>query len=246
MATYQSERFLQKAIDSVVAQDYKNIEHIIIDGGSTDSTCDIIEKNKKNISKYVSEKDKGIYDAFNKGVNAATGDIIAFLNSDDFYVSSDVITKIVNIFVEQDADAVYSDLEYVSQNNVNKTIRTWKSGEWSPEFLSKGWMPPHPTFFLKRKIYIKHQIEDKVFFNISYKIAADYDFMIRVLKDKNLKVVYLPVCTVKMRSGGASNRSLKNIIQKLREDYAVIRRNKIGNIFTLLNKNFSKISQLFQ
>jgi len=239
-ATYNSAHGIEACLDSILSQDYKNIECLVIDGKSIDQTIEIVlEKQKKHSSiNMVSEPDKGIYDALNKGVNLASGDIIGFVHSDDLLASSSIISEIVGKIKDEELDGVYGNLQYVNKNNITKIVRLWKSRGFDPDLLRRGWMPPHPTLFLRKKVYEKHGR-----FDLAYKIAADYDFMIRILKDKTLKFGYLPKVITKMRVGGASNRSIKNIIKKSIEDYRAIRSNNIGGVITLLLKNTSKIKQ---
>ena len=239
-ATNNSEKTIEDCIKSLLAQVYLNIEFIIIDNNSTDSTLKIIERYmlKNKSIKLISESDNGLYDALNKGVRYASGDIIGFLHSDDFYYDCYSVFDVVNYFRDNKSDGVFGDLQYVNKENTNKVIRLWKSCEFEPKLLKRGWMPAHPTLFLKKHVYVKHG-----YFNISFKISADYDFMLRVLKDKTLEFGYLPRVITKMRVGGASNRSLKNIIQKTREDYKSVRSNNIGGWFSILLKNILKIKQ---
>ncbi len=236
--TYNSEKTISDCINSVKNQSYSNIEHLIIDGLSSDSTLNII-KSINSSCKIISEKDKGIYDAFNKGVKYASGDIIGFLHSDDLFESKDVIELICNSFNDK-IDGVYGNLNYVSQFDEKKIVRKWVSCNYNSSMLSRGWMPAHPTFFLKKTVYIKHGN-----FNLKYSISADYDFMVRVLKDKNLNFLFIPSVITNMRLGGNSNRSLNNLIKKTKEDYLIIRSNGIGGFFTLFLKNFLKITQFF-
>lgn len=236
-ACYNADATIERTIKSVLNQSYKNIEYIIVDGGSSDKTLDIIERYSQGISNMVSEPDKGIYDALNKGVMLATGDFIGFLHADDAFASSHVIKKIAHL--ASNSDAVYGDLQYVSEND--KVIRHWESGLFSLKALKRGWMPPHPTLYIKRELY--NQIGH---FNLEYKIASDYDFMLRLLSVPNIKVSYLPEVVVLMRVGGASNKSISNIIKKSKEDYKAIKRNKIGGFRTLFMKNFGKIGQFFK
>ncbi len=236
-ACYNADATIERTIKSVLNQSYKNIEYIIVDGGSSDKTLDIIKSYSHGISNMVSEPDKGIYDALNKGITLATGDFIGFLHADDAFASSQIIEKITQLATN--SDAVYGDLQYVSENE--KVIRHWESGLFSLKALKRGWMPPHPTLYIKRELY------DKIgHFNLEYKIASDYDLMLRLLSIPNLKVAYLPEVVVLMRVGGASNKSLSNIIQKSKEDYKAIKRNKIGGFWTLFMKNFGKIGQFFK
>ena len=241
-ATYNSAHVIKACLDSILSQDYKNIECLVIDGKSTDKTIEIVLKKKLKHSSIniVSEPDKGIYDALNKGTQIAKGDIIGFVHSDDFLASPQIISEIVEKIIKENLDGVYGDLYYVNKNNTNKIIRKWKSCEFIYDSLKKGWMPAHPTFFLKKSVYEKHGL-----FNLNYSISADYDFMTRVLSDKSLKFGYLPKVITKMRVGGESNRSLKNIFLKINEDYMIIKRNNIGNFLTLIRKNTSKFKQFF-
>jgi glycosyltransferase involved in cell wall biosynthesis len=239
-ATYNSASSLNSCLDSVVKQNHKDLEYIIIDGKSSDETVSIVEDYKKKYPyiKLISEKDSGIYDALNKGVQLATGDVLGFVHSDDLLANNHIVTDLVNQLQNEQLDGVYGDLQYVDKVDLNKVIRLWKSCAFKLSLLKQGWMPAHPTLFLKKEVYEKHGL-----FDLTYKIAADYDFMLRVLKDKSLKFDYLPKVITKMRVGGASNRSLKNIIQKTKEDYRAIRSNKLGGIYSILRKNTSKIKQ---
>ena len=235
---YNSSKTIIDTIKSVNNQTYKNIEHIFIDGLSSDNTLEIIKRNSKRDNLIISEKDNGLYDAINKGIKNASGDVVGILHSDDLFPSTDIILDLATIFQEENLDVIYGDLQYVNKKNSNKIVRFWKSCKFSPKLLRKGWMPPHPTLFLKTNIYEKHG-----FFDLTYKISADYDFMLRVFKDSEIKFGYLPKVITKMRTGGASNRSLKNIFIKSKEDYRAIKSNNIGNFITLLKKNISKLKQ---
>ena len=239
-ATFNNEETIADTLYAVNSQTYKNIEHIIIDGKSSDNTLKIIEEQKNDNLIIISEKDNGIYDALNKGIKQASGEIIGFLHADDIYADNDAIKYIVEKFNSEKSDSVYADLQYISKKNPNKIIRNWLSGEFDFKNLKKGWMPPHPTFFVKKEIYNSLGV-----FNTDYKIAADYDLMMRFLGKHKISTAYLPHILVKMRVGGESNKSLKNIIKKMREDYRVMKNNNIGGIFTLIRKNTSKIKQFF-
>ena len=240
-ATYNNKKTIADTLYAVSSQTYKNIEHIIIDGKSTDNTLKIIEEQKNDKIKIISEKDNGIYDALNKGIKHATGEVIGFLHSDDIYADNNAIKYVVEKFNTEKTDSLYADLQYVSKNDINKVIRNWKSGKYHIKKLKQGWMPPHPTFFVKNEIYEKHGI-----FNTNYKIAADYDLMLRFLGKHKITTTYLPLTLIKMRVGGESNKSLKNIIRKMKEDFRAIKNNNIGGIFTLIRKNTSKITQFFK
>lgn len=237
-AVYNNKTYLQDAIDSVYNQSYKNIEHIIVDGNSNDGTIDLIKKNENKISKWLSENDKGIYDALNKGLKLATGDLIGFLHSDDIYASNEIIETIVNKIKKSNSDSIYGDLLYVSKNDTNNIIRFWKSKNFHYKLLKKGWMPPHPTFFVKKHIYNQYGG-----FNTNFKIAADYDLMLRFLGQKIISTSYLPQIIIKMRVGGLSNNSIRNIIRKSYEDFLALKINSIGGFDTLILKNTSKFSQ---
>ena len=205
-ATYNSAANIQGAIDSVRNQDYQDIEHIIIDGGSNDQTVEVIEKNERAITRWLSETDKGIYDALNKGINLATGDVIGILHSDDQFASNKVVSLIVEALSSNaETDSCYGDLLYVDQENTNKVIRHWKSREYEPKLFYNGWMPAHPTFFLKRECF-----ERCGAYNLEFFTAADYELMLRMFVKHNINASYIPEVLVKMRVGGQSNVSWAN------------------------------------
>lgn len=237
-SVYNNEKTIEDAIKSVLSQDYSDIEYIVVDGASKDSTVEVIKKYEDKISKFVSERDKGIYDGLNKGISLATGDIIAFLHSDDIYASETIISDVVKMFQENEIDSIYGDLVYVDKHDTSKIFRYWKSGQYSFKKLCNGWMPPHPTFFVKREFYDRYGK-----FDLGFGIAADYDFMLRMLGKYKISTMYLPKVLYKMRVGGASNRSIKNIIQKSREDIKALKNNGIGGYRTLVMKNLVKIPQ---
>ena len=235
-----NERFIVEAIKSFQKQSYENKEHVIIDGGSTDETVSIIKKLKNNSTIFISSNDNGIYDAINKGVNLASGDIIGILHSDDVYDNESVISQVIEVFKKTNSDLVYGDLVYVTKNK-NLNIRYWQAGLFLDENIKKGWMPPHPTVFVKKKIFEK--IGN---YNTDYTISSDYDFLIRALTNKEIKKQYIKKTLIKMRIGGTSNKSISNLFKKTFEDYKIIKKNKIGGFLTLLNKNFLKIRQFYK
>jgi glycosyltransferase len=273
--TYNSGATLQRCIDSVFYQSYKNKEHIIIDGGSKDETIDIILKNLDKIDKWISEKDDGIFDAINKGIKLATGDVIGLLHSDDFYPNNNVLDKIAKTFNEKSKffyssfheknyfydypDCVYSDLVYINKNgdsyngenifklkNDIKIIRYWKTHKEKfsnnldlKKLIKLGWMPPHPTLFVRKELFEKYG-----FYRTDLKIASDYEMILRLFYNFNLKIKYIPEVLYYMSIGGSSNKSIKNMIKKSSEDYYSIKLYKIPfPIFVLLWKNFSKLKQ---
>ena len=242
-AAFNSSSTVKDCILSVENQTYKNIEHLIIDGASTDNTIEIVNSVPNRIQKVVSEPDKGVYDALNKGIALATGDIIGFLHTDDVFDSEKTIANIVTVFEEssQGIAGTYGDLIYVDRNNPGKLIRYWKSNSFNAKALAYGWMPPHPTLFLRKEVYEKYGS-----FCLSYEIAADYDFMIRIMKDTNLKFLYLPEVISVMRLGGISNNGIGNILKKSKEDLSVIRKYKLGGLFTLFFKNLRKVKQFLK
>ena len=220
--TFNSARFLEDCIRSVQMQQYKNIEHIIIDGKSTDGTIDIIKKNEKGIARWVSETDRGIYDAINKGMAMATGEVIGILNSDDVLDNDRVITNIVKAFLTDEKDVVYGDLEVVSQDDTNKVLRIWKGQPFNRNRFRYGWMPAHPTFYIKRSLIDKFGGYETHYFT-----AADFEFMARYLYQHKVSATYLPELIVRMRTGGASNKNLKQRLRANRRDYLAMKRNKI-------------------
>jgi glycosyltransferase len=240
-SVYNNKNQISEAIESVLNQSYQNIEYIIIDGASTDGTIEIVKSYDNKISKFITESDEGIYDGLNKGIHLATGDVIGFLHSDDFYLYDEVIEEVVKVFNEKNCDGVYGDLIYVDEKDTNKIVRYWESGEFKYKNLKKGWMPPHPAFFIKREIYEKYGV-----FDANFKISADYNFILKILSKQKFKACYLSQVLYVMRIGGTSNKNLRNIWQKTKEDLKALRENKVGNIFTLILKNISKIPQLFK
>jgi glycosyltransferase involved in cell wall biosynthesis len=209
---FNNKALIQGAIDSVKDQDYPDVEHIIIDGQSTDGTLEVIKKNQH--VKWISEPDEGLYDAMNKGVRLATGALIGLLNSDDLFKDHHVISRVVQKFREDNSlDAVFGNLEYVKRDNPKLKIRTWITGAYHHRFFEEGLVPPHPTLYLKRQVYQDH------LFDLRYKLAADYEFMLRVFKTPNYRVGYVNDVFITMRMGGETNKSVKNIVNQNVEIY---------------------------
>ena len=239
---YNSSETIEDTIKSVISQDYTHIEYIIVDGQSSDNTLEIVNKYKDHVSKIVSEPDKGIYDAMNKGVELATGDFVGILNSDDLYANNTVITDVVNQLQKSKMYALYADLVYVDREDTDKVTRYWKSGEYVRNNFMKGWMPPHPTFFVRKKSYTHLGT-----YNLRLKSAADYDLMLRFLYKHNLPTTYLPKTIVKMRVGGQSNVTLKNRLKANKEDRLAWELNDLKpGLFTLIRKPLSKITQFIK
>ncbi len=237
--SYNSAETIEDTIKSVVSQDYPNIEYIIIDGASKDATLSIVDKYKDKIAKVISEKDKGIYDAMNKGVQNATGDIIGILNSDDYYYDTTVISEVVRLFEQEKTDGLYADLVYVDRADSEKIIRYWKSGKYTLGKFLKGWMPPHPTFFVKKEVYTHFGL-----YNTDLRSAADYEFMLRVIHKHKISLTYMPRVLTKMRVGGMSNVSLKNRWRANMEDRRAWKINGIKpRWYTLTVKPLSKLFQ---
>ena len=239
-AVFNNKKYIEDCIKSVLDQSYENIEYNIVDGGSEDGTIDIIKKYEHSISKWISEPDNGIYDAMNKGIKMASGDVIGFLHSDDFYANEGVIEKIADAFVTYSVQSVYSDVVFFNKS-INRVIRYWRAGEYRKGLISRGWMPPHTAFFVRKEIYEKYG-----YFNTDLRIAADYELILRFLGKHNITTHYIPEVFIKMRMGGRSNGSVKNIIRKTVEDYRALEINGMnGRAFTLALKIISKLPQFF-
>jgi len=240
-ATYNSAATITDCLQSVASQSYSPIQHIIIDGDSKDDTLQKIKDfNKENIS-IVSEPDKGIYDAMNKGIRLATGDIIGILNSDDFYTDDQVVSDVVKLFKKEKTDAVYADIDMVGQVDTSKIKRKWRSGPFKPNAFLWGWMPPHPTLFLKKEVYEKYGI-----FDLALKTSADYELMLRFLYKHRIKVAYLPRVIIKMRTGGFSDSSLRHRLFANKEDKLAWKKNGLKPyFFTTYLKPIRKVVQYF-
>lgn len=237
-ATYNSARTIKDTVLSIRHQSYGNIEHIIIDGSSVDNTLNLAG-HFGHTGPLLSEPDKGIYDAMNKGLKMASGDIIGILNSDDFYSDTGVIEKVVKAFESENCDGIYGDLVYVDQFQTKKVLRKWIAGGYSKKLFYRGWMPPHPTFFVKKEVYEKYGL-----FDLTFRSSSDYELLLRFMFLKDIKVEYLPGVLVHMRAGGNSNRSIKNRIVAHLEDYRAWRVNGISpKWYTVALKPLRKIKQ---
>jgi glycosyltransferase involved in cell wall biosynthesis len=230
---------IRDCIESVLNQTYP-VEYIIIDGCSTDGTLDIVKEYGSKISRVVSEPDKGIYDAMNKGIGLTTGDVVGILNADDFYINNQILAKIIDEFQTKSVDSVFADLVYVRPDNLNKIVRFYSGANFDLRIFAYGWMPPHPTFFVKRKIYEKYGS-----FRTDYKIAADFELLVRFLVKQRVSFSYLPEVLVKMRTGGASTRNLKSNWILNNEIIRACAENGIKtNLAKVMMKYFKKIFQL--
>lgn len=238
MAVFNGGATIRQAIESALLQTGVELEVIVIDGGSTDGTIDILKEFASRVAALVIEPDEGLYFALNKGLALATGEVIGFLHSDDSFEAPDILATIAQQFFEGDIDAVYGDLMYVSAADNRRPVRYWRAGPFQPRKLALGWMPPHPTLFVHRRIY-----EQLGGFDVSYRISADYDMILRMFSRPTFRAAYLPQVFVRMRTGGISNRSVRNMLRKSREDYAALRKNGTGTLLTVLWKMFSKLPQ---
>jgi glycosyltransferase involved in cell wall biosynthesis len=238
-AVYNGGKTLPQAIESVLSQSYPFIEYIIIDGNSTDNTQSIIRSYGGKISQWISEPDQGIYDAMNKGLKMATGDIIGILNSDDFYQNNRVIERVVEVFNKENSDALYGDLMYVDAENTSKVVRYWKANSYRPNSFLLGWMPPHPTFFVKKELYDQYGL-----FHTQFRCSADYELMLRLIHKNRIRLSYLPELIVNMRTGGISNKSIQSRLLANQEDYLAWKLNNLQPAFyTMWLKPFRKLIQ---
>lgn len=238
---FNSAKTIRHTIESVARQTYPNVEYIVVDGGSRDATAAIVNRYSHVVDLFISEPDRGVYDAMNKGIRAATGDVIAILNSDDFYTHSRVLEQIVAAFQQSKADSIYGDLQYVDPENTHQVIRHWESGDYHRRSFLAGWMPPHPTFFVKREVYKRHGL-----FNLALKSSADYELMLRFLYKHRVSTAYVPDVLVRMRAGGLSNASWSNRWRANREDKLAWRINGLKPYFyTTILKPLRKLEQFF-
>ncbi|MBS1557201.1 MAG: glycosyltransferase [Bacteroidetes bacterium] len=238
--SYNSARTILSTFNSIRSQTYKNIEYVVVDGNSTDGTIDVINANRDIIQKQLIESDRGIYDAMNKAIGLATGEVVGILNSDDFYADETILEKVAHAFKDPSVDAVFGNLVFVDSNNLSKIVRTYSSAHWNPKKFAWGFMPAHPTFFVRRKYY-----EQFGLFKTDYKIAADYELLIRFLAVHQLKYQYLPLKMVVMRKGGISSKNLKSNLILNNEIIRGCRENGIyTNAFMVYSKYFRKLFEL--
>jgi glycosyltransferase involved in cell wall biosynthesis len=237
--SFNAESTIERCINAVINQEFKNVEYIIVDGGSTDKTVEIIKRYYDYINIFVSEPDKGIYDAMNKGIKLAGGDIIGMLNADDFFTDDSVLSVINETFKQNDAQIIYGDLDYI--NHREEIVRKWRSGAYKPGIFNRGWMPPHPTFYCKRELF-----QQFGYYSLEYGTAADYELMLRYMHFFNVRAFYIKKVIIHMKIGGISNKSFSNRVKGLIFDLKAMRVNGISlPIITLLLKPLRKISQYF-
>lgn len=227
---YNNEKTIKDAIQSVLGQTYKNIEYVIIDGKSKDNTVNLINEYKENLGYFISERDNGLYDAMNKGIKACTGDVIGILNSDDLYQDLDVISDVMKQFKDDSKlDILYGDLIYVKSDDTNKVVRNWKSKNYYNNFFENANVPPHPSLFVRSKVY-----KEAGLFDLQYKLAADYELMLRMFKKYNFKSKYISRLIIKMRLGGATNQSFTNIVNQNKEILKAWKNNGLQAPFYLM------------
>lgn len=236
---YNSGKTIEDTFKSVQSQSYKDIEYIVIDGGSKDNTLEFINQYKEIIDYSVSEKDNGLYDAMNKGIEKATGDVIGFLNSDDLFCDDMAVEKVMNVFNENSKiDSVYADIYYVDQNNTDKIVRKWITGK--QKTFKKGWHPAHPTLYIKKKVYNQYGG-----FNLKFKLASDFEIMLRFLEKYKISTIYLPEPLIKMRLGGETNKSVENIFRQNKECIKAFKDNDL-KVNSVLYPFFRIIPKFFQ
>lgn len=238
---YNSAKTIQDTLTSIANQDYADIEHIVVDGASEDDTIAIV-KSAPRVSKWISEADNGIYDAMNKGIAMATGDIVGTLNADDFYFDNSVLSQVAAVFSDPSVDACYADLIYVDAKKLQRIVRYWQSKAYNVGLFKKGWMPAHPTFFVRRHLY-----DELGNFDLEFKLQSDFELTMRFMEIYRVNSVYIPKILVKMRTGGVSNNSFKNILKGNIEAYRACKKNhlSITPLFTI-RKILSRLPQFFK
>lgn len=241
-ATYNSASTIRDCIESVLSQNYHDVEYIIVDGASQDNTLPILKEYGERITKIISEPDEGMYHAINKGIDIATGDIIGIMNSDDFYIDGNVIREVAALFEKEGSvECTYADLNYVDAQNTSKIIRKWKAGQYSHRSFMYGWMPPHPTFFVRKEVYEKYGL-----YNPELGTSADYELILRLLERHKCKAAYLPRTIIHMRMGGASNQDILARWKAFKNDRRAWKVNQLSPAFyTILLKPLRKLGQFF-
>lgn len=239
---YNAEKTIKETLDSVRGQTYSEIEHVLVDGGSTDGTLAIIDSYQDSSVKLISEPDEGIYDAMNKGIGLATGEIIGILNADDVYDNKHIIEKIAMVFEDPTIDACYGDLVYVKTLDLSKIVRFWSAGSYYVGAFPRGWCPPHPTFFVRKGLYEEHGR-----FDLNFGLAADFELMLRFIEKKRINTAYIPSVLVRMRLGGATNKSLRNILIQNKEIIMAFKTNRIDLSVPIFftKKVFARLKQFF-
>jgi glycosyltransferase involved in cell wall biosynthesis len=236
---YNGEAYIEGCIESVSGQNYPDVEHIIMDGGSKDRTMEIVNRLRDKVAVVVSEKDRGLYDAMNKGIALATGDIIGILNADDVYAAPDVIAAVVDSFKQANAEMVFGDLVVVAEDDLNRVLRYCTAGEFKRRDFEKGDMPPHPSVFVKKAVYEKFGT-----FNIDFRLAADYEWLLRSAYNGNTQWEHLGKILVKMRTGGMSQRGIQS---KVKLNNEIRKACEINGVKTSLLRIYSKyFTKLFQ
>lgn len=242
--TYNSEKTIKDTFQSVLSQRYEQIEYIVVDGASTDQTISIIKKYEPlfgNRLKWISEPDKGLYDALNKGIQMATGEIVGILNSDDFFTNNDILGKVAEAFIaNKDIDAIYGDVHFVNSDNLDKCVRYYSSKVFKRELMRMGFMPAHPSFYIRKECLDKYD-----YYKTDYKIAADFEFLLRLIYKHNIKTLYLPIDMVTMRTGGVSTSGLESHKHIMKEHMRAFRENDIyTNPFILSLRYIYKIWEI--
>lgn len=239
---YNSAATIAQTIESVAAQHYSNVEHVIVDGGSTDATKEIVEAHA-SVARFISEPDRGIYDAMNKGLALATGDVVGFLNADDYYADDSVLAQVAETFADSAIDACYADLVYVRGDDPETVVRCWRSQDYRSGLCERGWMPAHPTFFVRRGIY-----EQYGGFDLAFPRQADFELTMRLLAVQGIRTRYIPKIWVKMRMGGVSNNSILGVIKGNLEAYRACRKNgfRVWMPWFIVRKVLSRVPQFFR
>ena len=241
-ASYNSAATIADTLRSIASQTYRNIEHLVIDGGSKDTTVQIVHALGAPDLKVVSEPDRGIYDAMNKGLAMATGDVVGFLNSDDVYADERVLERVAQAFDDPQVDAVYGDIVFVAEQDTSRVVRLWTSRPYTPGLCSSGWMPPHPSLYVRRAVYEKHGGYD-----LDFPAAADFEMALRLLDIEHLTSAYVPAVQVRMRMGGQSTRSIRNIISGSREVSRACRKHGLpGGVRFAVKRLLAKVPQFLQ